>query len=465
MKKYLSLLCVLLAICISLCGCGESNNEDDSEIVLRVSNWEEYIDLGDWDEEEAVELEDGTVILGENSLVEDFEEWFYDTYGKRVKVEYSTFGTNEDLYNQITLGDKFDLVCPSEYMIMKMMSEDMLEPFSSDFYDTSDEYNYYINGVSPFIYDQFNNLSINGEKISDYAAGYMWGTMGIVYNPEYVTEEDASTWEILYNPKYYKQISIKDSVREAYFAGAAIYAKDEITKEPFINDPDYHQNLADIINATDQDTIDGVEDILSDIQKNVYSFETDAAKADMVAGRVYGCMQWSGDAVYTMDQADEDELELCFASPTEANNIWFDGWCMLKNSINEEPNKKMAAQAFINFVSKPESAVRNMYYIGYTSVISGNDSDIVLEYADYNYGAEEDDEDIVDYDLSYFFGRDDAIIETSEYSLKRQLGAQYPSKEVVDGCIIMSYFDKECNERINRMWTNVRCYDLGSLFK
>lgn len=464
MKKLISLLAVFIIVCISLCGCSSSGLGDEDEIVLRISNWEEYIDLGDWDEEEAIELEDGTVIFGENNLVEDYEEWFYETYGKKVRVEYSTFGTNEDLYNQITLGDKFDLVCPSEYMIMKMMSEDMVEPFSEDFYDTSDENNYYINGVSPYIYDKFNELNINGEKISDYAAGYMWGTLGVVYNPEVVSEEDASTWEILYNPKYYKQISIKDSVREAYFAGAALYAKDEITKESFINDPDYHSNLANVINATDQQTIDGVEEILSDIQKNVYSFETDAAKADMVAGRVLGCMQWSGDAVYTMDQADEDGFELCFASPKEANNIWFDGWCMLKNSIDGDADKKMAAQAFINFVSKSENAVRNMYYIGYTSVISGNDSDVILDYISYNYGAEDED-DVINYDLSYFFGRDDAIIETSEYSLKRQLGAQYPSKEVVDGCIIMSYFDQECNERINRMWTNVRCYDLGSLFK
>lgn len=465
MKKYLSLLCVLTVLCISLCGCNSQDENEDEAIVLRVSNWEEYIDLGDWDEEETIELDDGTVIYGENSLIDDFEQWFKETYGREVHVEYSTFGTNEDLYNQITLGDKFDVVCPSEYMIMKMMSEDMVEPFSTEFLDASAENNYYINGVSPFILDKFNNLNINGLRVSDYAAGYMWGTLGIVYNPALVDAEDASTWNILNNPKYYKQISIKDSVREAYFAGAAMYAQDEITKDEFINDPNYHENLANIINATDQDTIDGVEYILSDIQKNVYSFETDAAKADMVAGRVLGCMQWSGDAVYTMDQADEDGLELCYASPKEANNIWFDGWCMLKNSICEDPDKKMAAEAFINFLSKPENAIRNMYYIGYTSVISGNDSDMILDYISYNYGAQEEDDDITSYDLSYFFGREDAIIEASEYSLSRQLGAQYPSKDVVDACIIMNYFDKDSNERINRMWTNVRCFDLGSLFE
>ena len=116
------------------------------KIVLRVCNWEEYIDLGDWDEEETIDLESGDII-GENSMVEDFEEWYYETYGKEVVVEYSTFGTNEDLYNMITLGDVYDIVCPSEYMFMKLMAEDMLVPLSDDFFDETDENNYYVNGV------------------------------------------------------------------------------------------------------------------------------------------------------------------------------------------------------------------------------------------------------------------------------------------------------------------------------
>ena len=82
----------------------EASTKDDDTIVLRVSNWEEYIDLGDWDEEETIDLESGDII-GENSMIEDFEAWYEETYGRKVKVEYSTFGTNEDLYNMLTLGD------------------------------------------------------------------------------------------------------------------------------------------------------------------------------------------------------------------------------------------------------------------------------------------------------------------------------------------------------------------------
>ncbi len=124
-----------------------ADRREEKEVTLRVCNWEEYIDLGDWDEEETIDLDSGDVI-GENSMLEDFEEWYYDTYGIRVHVEYSTFGTNEDLYNMITLGDTYDLVCPSEYMIMKLLTEDRLMPLTEEFFDSSDKNNYYKRGVS-----------------------------------------------------------------------------------------------------------------------------------------------------------------------------------------------------------------------------------------------------------------------------------------------------------------------------
>ena len=127
------------------------------------------------------------------SLVEECEVWYEETYGNTVTVEYSTFDTNEDMYNQLKMGYTYDLLCPSEYMIMKLAAEDMLEPYSEEFFDESNELNYYVNNVSPFIKEKFdsNTMAVgSGEaKWSEYAAGYMWGTTGLVYNPEYITEE------------------------------------------------------------------------------------------------------------------------------------------------------------------------------------------------------------------------------------------------------------------------------------
>lgn len=471
MKKKMKrkvICCMILMIFAAsiLCGCSK---EDQDTIILRVNNVEEYIDLGGWSSEEAITLDDGTVIMGENSLVEDYEEWFYETYGKRVKVEYSTYGTNEELYNQITMGDTYDLICPSEYMIMKMMSENMLEPYSEEFFDCSMKENYYAQGVSPYVDEVFHELAINGEPIHNYAAGYMWGTLGIVYNPEEVSEAEAFHWSLLLNPKFQKRVTIKDSVRDAYFAGNSIYNEEKITAPEFMEDKDYADNLSETLNATDQETVDGVEEVLSRIKDNVYSFETDSGKADMVSGKVVANQQWSGDAVFTMAQAAEDGVYLCYSAPEEATNLWFDGWCMMKEGIAGDQDKKLAAEAFVNFISRPDNVVRNMYYIGYTSVISGGDSDLIYQYLNYNYGVEES-EDAVAYPLGYFFAKDGEdtsqyVLMTSPEQTKSQLFAQYPTEEVMKRCVVMAYFDKQGNERINHMWTNVRCFDIMQRIK
>ena len=443
--------------------CAEDGTTAAKEVTLRVCNWEEYIDLGDWDEEETIDLESGDII-GENSMVEDFEQWYYETYGVKVKVEYSTFGTNEDLYNMLTLGDVYDIVCPSEYMIMKLMAEDKLVPLSEHFFDTSDENNYYSKGVSPYIRNIFEKNEINGEAWSKYAAGYMWGLTGIVYNPEEVSEEDASSWKILDNPDYKRQVTIKDNVRDSYFAAVGALKSDLLTSESFRNDPDYKQKLVDEMNDTSPETIQAVQDYLQDVKKNAYSFETDSGKADMITGKVLANYQWSGDAVYTMDQAEEDGVFLDYAVPEESTNIYFDGWVMLKNGVGEDKDKQQAAEAFINFNSRPDNAIRNMYYIGYTSVISGGDDPRVFEYADWNYGAEDEEEDTVDYDLAYFFTEDadseDYIITAPAEQVKRQLYAQYPDADAMDRSSIMIYFDEKQNQDINQMWVSVRCFNI-----
>ena len=303
MKRIIRFFLLGIMTLLPLSGCGR---KDDNTIILRVNSWEEYIDEGDWEEGDEIELSDGRVIFSESGLVEDFEEWFYETYGMKVRVEYSTFGTNEELYNQMTMGDTYDLVCPSEYMIMKLMAEGMLEPFSSEFYDETIEENYYIKGVSPYIKGVFDDLSINDQPLSKYAAGYMWGTLGIVYNPETVSAEDASHWNLLLSDQYSKRITIKDSVRDAFFAGSCILNEELINSEEFLTDKNYLNNLSELLNATDEETVNAVEGILSDIKDNVYSFETDSGKADMVTGKIVANQQWSGDAVYTLDQAEED---------------------------------------------------------------------------------------------------------------------------------------------------------------
>lgn len=439
-------------------------SDTEKEVTLRVCSWEEYIDEGGWDEDEALELDNGTTIFGENSMVEDFENWYYENYGVKVNVQYSCFGTNEDLYNMLTLGDVYDLVCPSEYMIMKLMSENKLEPLSDGFFDENNDKNYYINGVSPYIRDTFETHEINGETWSKYAAGFMFGITGILYNPEKMTADEAGTWTVLNNPKFSKQITIKDNVRDSYFAAVGALQRDKLMDTEFRAQDDYSEQLKDIMNDVSPETIAKSQDLLQDIKDNVYSFETDSGKADMITGKVVANYQWSGDAVYAMDQAEEDGVKLDFAVPEECTNLYFDGWVMLKNGIDGDADRKQAAEAFINFVSRPDNAVRNMYYIGYTSVIAGGDDDTVYSYLDYTYGAEDDEEDVVDYPLGYFFTGDnsdpDYVLRAPAEQVNRQLGAQYPSQDAIERSAVMEYFDEDATKDINQMWINIRCYNI-----
>ena len=449
MKKITALLlAVVLLAAVLLTGCGKSDT-----LTLNVYNWGEYISDGS---------------EGSYDTVAEFESWYEETYGISVRVEYSTFGTNEDLYNMLTLGDVYDLVCPSEYLIMKLMSEDALVPLSEAFFDEDEEYNYYMKGVSPFIRRMFETKEIGGEPWSKYATGYMWGVTGLVYNPELVTRDQASTWKILADPAFRRQVTIKDSVRESYFAAVAAIKSDLLTSEEFRSDPNYSQRLEEEMNDTSPEMIEQVEAWLKDVKDNVYSFETDAGKADMITGKVAVNYQWSGDGVYTMDQADEDDFTLAYAVPEESTNIYFDGWVMLKKGIEQDGRKQHAAEAFINYISRPDNTIRNMYYTGYTSVLSGGDDPRLYEYAQYNYEAEDDEEETVEYDLRYFFAGDDPeegeadeyIMEVPADQADRQISAAFPPEDVIARSSIMTYFTDEQNARINQMWINVRCFDI-----
>lgn len=487
--------CLLAAPTFVLAGC---SSQDDT-VVLRVSNWEEYIDLGDWGDDEAIDIENPYTgedyIMGVNSVIDDFTEWFNSqNYGFDVRVEYSTFGTNEDLYNQLNLGDVYDLVCPSDYMIMKLLAEDEIQPFSEEFMDESNPENYYINGVSEYI-DGTDGSIFDQYGWNGIAACYMWGTTGFVFNPELVDEDnaDVAACDILTNSNYYKSVTVKDNVRDAYFAALSILFEDElnaINADKNMSEEEKNAARSELLNNTDDETIAAAEDILKDIKDNVYSFETDSGKTDMVTGKVIANYQWSGDAVYIMDQADEEDTELWYSVPEESTNLWFDGWVMLKDGIAGNEQRQIAAEAFVNFLSRPDIAVRNMYYIGYTSSIA---ADEVFNYFDWCYGVvtDEDSEDFYEfdnvyvYDVSYFFGEDSYIYidmdtvdaqgatlthdyEDDDYvagypvysggtiSIGRQAFGQYPTGDVINRSVVMLDFGDDL-AAINQMWINVRC--------
>ncbi len=440
MKKKISLALSALLLLGSLSfGCSDPQNaQTKDEKVLRVASWDEYIDMGGED----------SYVPTSKALYEEFEKWYKATYDKDITVEYVALQDNETMYSKIKMGDSYDLLSPSEYMIMKLAAEDLLRPLPTSFYDTSIEHNYFAQNLSPYIKDIFENGQLKGGSWADYAAGYMWGTTGFVFNPEKIPAEIMTSWNAPLNSQCSRKITAKDNVRDSYFMGLGMYYENELLslknqyEKGELSKADYKATLSHLMNDTSVETMGKVKKHLEQMRKNLYGLETDEGKLEVIAGRLDASFQWSGDAVYILDEAESNDIYLQYSIPKSASNLWFDGWVMMKDA-NEH-----AATAFINFLSRPDNVVRNMYYIGYTSCIA---SDEVFDYINEIYG----EENGVEYDLSYFFG-DNHILTTSQEQLHRQLLAQYPDVNIIDRLVVMKYFDAQTNERANRMWNNIK---------
>lgn len=413
--------------------------------TLKIYNWEDYIDEGD----------DKTA-----SVIEDWKKNYKDRTGKTVNVVYDKFATNEIMLSTITTGKStYDLICPSEYTIQKMIRLDLLEKFELEGQKYTDVKNYNLYG-SKYLKDLFfsNNLA-------SYAIPYMWGTLGFIYNPKYVSEEDVKHWEALYMEKYKNKATAKDSVRDTFVVGVFHSYYDELMdlKDKYqkgdITEKVYNQSIQTIMNGkTDDESLKVVKEDLLKMKKNLFGFEVDNGKNDIATGKIWLNFAWSGDAVYSLDVAEEEEKTILkYSVPEEGSNVWFDGWVMPKGA-----NKALATD-FVNYLCNPEIAARNMNTIGYTSSIAG---DAIWEQINDWYGDSQGEE----VDLSYLFegtlssqyltdGK--AIIKVGERD--RQFDAQYPSYEVITRCGIMEDFGDR-NDAVLSMWKDVKSGEFNVVF-
>ena len=424
MKKFISLALVSALSATSLAALASCKKAD---VTLRVASWAEYIDEGEGDNK---------------SMIENFEKWYEEQTGKSIKVEYIELDDNETMYNKITLGETYDLLCPSEYMIMKLQSEDKLEKYPESFFDTSVETNYYAKNVSPFIKSTFEKGKMKDgvSKWSEYAAGYMWGTTGFVVKHDFA--EEAKSWNVVKN--HGKKATAKNNVRDSYFMGLGMY---------YENNADKTKTLAEMMNDTSVNTMNAVKELLKAVKTGGVRFETDDAKEAVIAGEYDVSYQWSGDAVYIMDEAEENEIYYDYVIPEFSSNMWFDGWVLMKGAQTD------AATMFVNFISKSENAVKNCDYIGYTPCVAG---EAMLEYIADKYAPAENaaDEDKAAYDLTYFFSDSASsdekyVITADKEQLHRQLFAQFPDANTKARLVVMEYFEKEVNDRANSMWNDI----------
>ena len=389
MKKLI--LTALAAILLTGCA-------DERDNILKVYNWADYID---------------------EELLGDFEQWYEEQTGEKVQIIYQTFDINETMLSKIELGhEDYDVVCPSDYIIERMLKNDLLLPIERDFGETPN----YIDNVAPYIIDKFSQIEGSGKDANDYSVGYMWGTVGLIYNPKYIPDEEAASWNVLRNPAYKGKVLMKDAFRDVYTALLVALNKDEIDS-----------GKADLVSLpfdTSEKSISLVENYLNSFKESIAGWEADFGKEQMTKELAWINLSWSGDAQWAIDEAAEIGMDLRYSIPDEGSVVWFDGWVIPKYAKNIK-----AARYFINYMCMPENAVRNMDMTGYVSVIGGNE---VLE-------AMSDEEEYDALDASYFFGEDADSVSVNP--------TMYPDNSTIMRCGMMHDSDTEA---LLKMWSRVK---------
>ncbi len=373
---------------------------EDRSNVLKVYNWSDYIAEG---------------------VLDDFKSWYKEQTGESIDVIYMTFDVNEAMLSKIEKGhEDYDVVCPSDYIIERMLDKGLLLPL--DFKSLGSTPNYIEANRSPFIEQMFRSINPSIDA-NQYSVAYMWGTTGIIYNPKFVTREEASTWDVIRNPKFAGKILIKDAPRDVY-APVLIYLKQNELKSGKVT-------LQDLMRDSSDESLQMVQDYLMQCKPGVNGWEADLGKEQMTKNRAYVSLNWSGDAVWAIEEAAAVKVELDYVVPEEGSTVWFDGWVIPKYAKNIK-----AATYFINFMCRPDIAIRNMEETGY---VASNGSREVLE--------SQIDESFEPIDLSYFFGPDASAVRVNPIL--------YPDLSVIERCALEHDWGDD-TEKLLKMWQNVK---------
>ncbi len=292
MKKIIATILILIIIfTVSAC----SNNATQQ---LYVYNWGNYID---------------------QDLLTKFSE------ESGIEVIYEEYATNEDMYVKLKNGgSQYDLIFPSDYMLEKLVKEDMLEQI-----DVSQLENY--NNIGA----QFKNLPY--DPANSYSVPYLWGTVGILYNKTLV-DEPVDSWSILFDEKYKGQVLMLDSQRDTLMISLKL--------------------LGYSMNSRDKTELETAKQLLIDQKELVLSYVVDNGKDIMIQGGAAFMPAWNGDAVEFM----RINSDLDFVLPKEGTNLWYDVMAIPKGAVNKD-----AAMQFIDFMLEAENAARNADYTGYST--------------------------------------------------------------------------------------------------
>lgn len=359
MKKIVSLALVLLMICallLSSCGSSEEGEEDLGDaITLYVYNWGEYISDG-YDDSLDVNAE--------------FEKYCREVLHKNVRVNYSTYSSNEDLYAKVSSGvtPTYDVIIPSDYMAARMIAEDMLEPINPK--ENIENYQ--------FIDENFRGMYYDPDEM--YTVPYTFGTVGVIYNTTIVDEDDTGSWDLLWNEKYSGNIIQFNNPRDA-FGTAQYFLKYSVNSE---NEDEWREAL----------------DLLIEQKPILQCYAMDEVFNKMKGSSAAIAPYYAGD-YFTMYDDNED---LAFYHPEEGTNVFVDVMCVPKNAGHKD-----LAIEYINFMQSEEIAVANAEYICYASP-----NTLVRESEDYiEYMTEEIHEDAID--ILYGVLDDEEYVDKMQY--------------------------------------------------
>ena len=298
MKKRIAYFFAFILAIATLTGCGGGSASGENGQVV-VYNWGEYLDP---------------------EVIDMFEE------ETGIKVIYDEYETNEIMYPKVEAGAaQYDLVCPSDYMIQKMIENDLLAEIN---YDNVPNIQY--------IGKQYLEQAKEFDPDNKYSVPYLFGTVGILYNKSMV-EEPIDSWEVLWDDRYEDNILMQDSVRDAFMVAL--------------------KKLGYSMNSTDKKELEEAKEALIEQKPLTQAYVVDQVRDKMIGNEAAIGVIYSGEAIYC--QRENEDLE--YVIPKEGTNVWLDCWCILKNAPNKEN-----AEKFIDFICRPEIAYMNFEYITYS---------------------------------------------------------------------------------------------------
>ena len=294
------LISSILGASMLLSGCAQNaSGTDNGEVV--VYNWGEYIDP---------------------EVITMFEE------ETGIKVVYDEFETNETMYPKIEMGAaSYDVICPSDYMIQKMIQNDLLAELNFD----------NMPNAKANIGQQYYEQSKEFDPENKYSVPYCWGTVGILYNKTMVSEP-IDSWSVLWDEQYKDNILMQDSVRDAFMVALKLNGNS--------------------MNSTDPAELEAAKDLLVEQKPLVQAYVIDQVRDKMIGNEAAIGVIYSGEAIYT--QRENPDLE--YVIPKEGTNVWIDSWVITKNAPNKEN-----AEKFIDFLCRGDIALMNFEYITYST--------------------------------------------------------------------------------------------------